>query len=68
MTVRLYFFYVFQLGNGIKELYIESVDNKGEARLLWRLEEAPSEQPWHEGQVQIKANGEDEFKVMLKYV
>ncbi len=32
---------------------METIDNNGEARILWRLTEAPSEQPWHEGQVSI---------------
>ncbi len=34
---------------------METIDNNGETRILWRLTAAPSEQPWHEGQVSISS-------------
>ena len=39
------------------------INKNGEGRLLWTLNERPSENTWHEGQVEIRAHGEEELQV-----
>ncbi len=60
---NMYLFHYFQSGAGIAEVYIELINKNGEGRLLWTLNERPSEDTWHEGQVEIRAHGEEEFQV-----
>lgn len=53
----------FQEDSSVKNLYIEVTDKEGEGRVIWTVNERPSESVWNEGQVEVRAHGESEFMV-----
>ncbi len=54
---------LLKVGAGIRKVYIELLNKNGEDRLLWTLNQRPAAKWWHEGQVEVRAHGDEEFQV-----